>query len=211
MKDWGYFKGMCQAAVLLLASVFSFPPVAYADTLLLTGGSGVVANGFYVGPYSGIFNGKAVEVICDDYVNRARFGQSHEVIVSTFSDLSRTLYGAGGGMLDKYRQVAWLADQFAISPTSMWGAIHFALWSIFNPSVVPLSPEAQIWRDQAILHATGNSALDHRYLIFTPVVPGASQEFLSPITTPEPGSILLLAAAVIAVALLARRNTATPA
>ena len=178
---------------------------AYADTvsIRLTGVNGAIANGVYVGPYSGLVNGNVVTLICDDYVNVARIGQTYQAYVSTFADLSHTLYGAGAGALDRYRQVAWLSDQFASTSSSVWGDIHFALWSIFNPTVVPLSTGASWWRSQAILNATGNAALDARYVIYTPVIAGTSQEFLSPV--PEPESIVLLASSLLGAVLLRRR------
>jgi hypothetical protein len=205
--------GVRSLRVCVLLSLILSASAAFADTvpisvsIRLTGVNGAIGNGVYVGPYYGLVNGNAVTLICDDYVNVARIGQTHDAYVSTFADLSHTLYGAAAGALDKYRQVAWLSDQFASTSTSVWGDIHFALWSIFNPTVVPLSTGASWWRSQAILNGTGNTAMDARYVIYTPVIAGASQEFLSPIPTPEPESIVLLATSLLGAVFLRRRMT----
>jgi hypothetical protein len=191
----------------LIAGLLALAPTVRGDSVItVTGINGAVANNVYVGAYYGTINGNPALLYCDDYVHHAYLGQSHSAQVGTFADLSHALYGSVDDALNKYRQVAWLIDQFGATSSSQWGDIHFALWSIFNPSVVPLSSGAQSWLAQAVAGGTGNTSLDGKYVIYTPTTPGASQEFLALAPTPEPESIVLLATALAGAFLIAVRR-----
>lgn len=199
-----FLKNVCP---FLIAGLLALAPaVRGASVITVTGVNGTAANNVYVGAYYGTIDGNPVLLHCDDYVHHAYLGKPYSAQVSRFADLSHALYGSVDDALNKYRQVAWLIDQFGTTHSSRWGDIHFALWSIFNPSVVPLSSGAQSWLARAVGSATGNTSLDGKYVIYTPITPGDSQEFLTFAPTPEPESIVLLATVLVGAFLIAVRR-----
>jgi PEP-CTERM motif-containing protein len=191
---------------VLFTAVFASLPVLRGDTvsITLTGVNGASQGNVYVGPYFGqVDTGPTVNLYCDDYIHDSNIGQTWTATVSTFADLSHTLHP---GALGDYRRVAWLIEQFGNNPTSSWGDIHYALWSVFNPAPLsPLDSVAQQFFDDSKQHSN-DSSLDGEFVIYTPVNAGESQEFLSPAPTPEPGSIVLLGTAVAGVFLLFRKK-----
>jgi PEP-CTERM motif len=197
---------MKRALWVFSIGAFTWLPAVRGDTvtITLTGVNGAFKDNVFVGPYYGqVDNGQTVNVYCDDYIHDSYVGQTWTSYVSTFADLSHTLHP---GDLGDYRRIAWLIEQFGNNPTTSWGDIHYALWSIFNPGPLsPLDSVAQQFFDDSNQHVD-DSSLDGAFVIYTPVNAGESQEFLSPTPTPEPESILLLGTAVAGVLVLFRKK-----
>jgi hypothetical protein len=120
----------------------------------LTGvGYGDVFAGVYVGPYTATINsGTPTAVICDDYTDESFIPEYWTAdIISGSSgvggplpNLSSTrdafLSGLTGTQLQQaYDEVGYLAIQLlntAPSDVATVGAIHYALWSIFDPGAL---------------------------------------------------------------------------
>jgi hypothetical protein len=129
-------------------------PTTYTACMNLTGvGYGNAFANVYVGPYTAtINNGTPTAVICDDYKDESYIPEYWTAdIISGSSgvngvarDLTTTrdasLSGLTGTDLQKaYDEVGYLAIQLLNAvpgDSTTIGAIHFALWSVFDPSAL---------------------------------------------------------------------------
>lgn len=181
----------CLFLILCCASVN-----ASADTFTLVGSSGVTTtNGTIVGPLSGLLNSTSLMVVCNDYNHHVDFGQTWEVQVRTFDQLS-------GSALAQYQQAAWLTTQFALNPTSSWGDIQFAVWRVFTNDPALITAGSDFWLAQAMSQDFSNFDFG-AFRILTPT--GADgQEMITVI--PEPATLLLLGTGLTAVAAGVRRR-----
>lgn len=169
---------------------------ASADTFTLVGSSGVTSsNGLIVGPLSGLLNAASVSVVCNDFNHHVNFGQTWDVQVRTFADLS-------GSTLLQYQQAAWLTTQFAVNPTSSWGDIQFAVWRVFTNDPTLVTAGSDFWLAQAQSQDFTNFDFS-AFRILTPTGE-QGQEMIT--TVPEPATLLLLGTGLSAVAAGVRRR-----
>lgn len=174
----------------------------YLDFL---GGSGV--NGGYgvqVGPYVGMFAGDPstaqFSIYCVDYTHYAKDQWVNVTSLGTSLDETRLDNYA------KYQQAAYLASLFDTAPTSSWGAIHAAIWSITSGQVLG----NDVARNQYLALASQNGASFSTagWYVLSPLAAnggpydGTGQEFLmrTRVSVPEPGAFLLLGSGLVLLA-----------
>jgi hypothetical protein len=201
---------MPKKIILILFPLMFGVGTALADSvnMTLTGVNGAIQGGVYVGAYYGTLNGKPVTLYCDDYVHESYIGQAWNANVSTLADLSQTRFGAVPDAILKYREVAWLVEQFAVRDQADWGDIHYAIWNVFSPGSPALTSGAQTFLTASVTAATSQWSVRPGFVIYTQTGSGRTdaqgvQEFVSFAPTPEPDSIVLLllclSAAVLAI------------
>jgi hypothetical protein len=207
---------------------------AYADgttTMEFTGVNGANNGIYYVSPYYGVMNygtssAQPVVLFCDDINNEVTGNQVWTANVTSMAsgNFSNTRYGNGSINLNLgttnpqvlYEEAAWLVTQFASHPGD-YVSLQYALWNLMspnNPKAGALSYEgsdgipASQWLAWAeadygqIIPELAN------FEIITNVGPvaytGQVQEFI--VQTPEPSSLALLVAGMLALMLLVIRR-----
>ena len=185
-----------------LALSASTVPVQFVSTA--SGLGGPAGNGVYYYPYQLVVNGSTVTVACDDYDNSVYLGEKWNATVSTFSDLSQTMYYNGGAGVGKYQQAAWLYSQFQPTPpltNSVNAAINWAIWDIMDTDAPtynagnPTSNTSSVyWLNLAAAQNLSNFNFSD-FVIYTPAngwpsADGMPQEYIGEV--PEPGTMVLL-------------------
>jgi hypothetical protein len=178
----------------------------YMDFL---GGSGV--NGGYgvqVGPYLARFTtplSPQFSIYCVDYTHYARDQWVAVSGLAPAADLSRTRLNDYA----KYRQAAYLSSLFDTAPTSTWGGIHAAIWSITSGVTVGTQADRDYYLGLAV--PTSFTAAGWYVLSSSqdPLYPGRDgQEFLmrTRVSVPEPAGFLLMATGLIMLAAVGRKR-----
>ena len=219
---------------LLLSMAMATLPARADTTMTLTGvGAGNVLDGVYTSPYTGTVGGVAnTPIICDDFADDSYIGESWSATVSTVASLAGNVKWASEDAQQNYEIAAWLAeDLLSTSNTTATEDISFAIWLELDPNGVQTyltstDPDAGtlsaaegwiITAENAITRGDLTAADFSNVLVYTPVAGTAvncnggpcpensPQEFLV-VDAPEPGSILLLALGLVALAAFARRR-----
>lgn len=191
--------------LLLLALAFSFAASpASADSVTITGVGGANQGGVYVAPYYlTVGETTGIVAMCDDFSHEVHIGDNWIATNSTFANLSSTRWGTS--FTHEYEEAAWLFDQFLAAP-SQAGDINFAVWALFTPSAKLSSgytAGAANWL--ALANAQSFSGYDFSgFRVLTPTNPTTPQEYL--IKVPEPGSFMLVAIGLMALALLRKES-----
>jgi len=205
---------------VLFVLVLAAAAIASADSLTLNNAGGNIMGGVYVGPYSftDTSTGQSLQLICDDFKDEVYLGESWTAIPSTLTSVSN---GGSLGTQTQYEEVAWLVEQMSANitdPTKV-GDIQWAIWAVFEPQILNSGgdPYGNInsdltgingWLSQAenqSNYANGNYA---NLTIYTPVAGtqstgGLPQEYFN---VPEPSSLALLVAGMVALMLLVIRR-----
>jgi PEP-CTERM motif len=212
-------------AITLMVFLLAAAGAASASgiTLTLNSGGSDVMGGVYVGPYSFTTttggDPSTLQLICDDYSHEVYIGESWTANTSTLPTTGTTTTGlqfSASSTLTQYEEAAWLAQQiFALGPVTTSNAatigfLQYALWDIFDPGASSglYDPNGQVayWLGQAQT-ATANNCANCNFsdvVIYTPnsgsQIPqgdGLPQEYIGIVSTPEPGSLLLLGTSLI--------------
>ncbi|MFZ0564112.1 MAG: PEP-CTERM sorting domain-containing protein [Terriglobales bacterium] len=202
--------------LLLLVIAVSLSTLAAADSVpvnmtFLHPGTNV-SGGYYTYPYYFSINGgKATAMMCDSFNNHISAGENWDATVSGLL--------AGKGMFGKnfldYKAAGIIfmgVMDGSISPTTG----NWAVWNLFAKGVTNNSAVLTL-DSEALLLAKHAAASEFKGLVlYTPVggSPGhGPQEFIgyrsSPLATPEPGSLMLLATGLMGIAGVARRKLRT--
>ena len=223
----------------LLATLVAAAPLSAQVTVKLTApnapnGGTVTAFGYYMSPYTGTVNGQQVTLNCDDFFHEVAVGdvwQANETNLGS-GDPVNTRFDD----LALYQQAAWLTTQYASNPASNPGestAIQSAIWDLFQGTTGNLTANApdpaisstptdnsSYWLDLAANNYKG--ALDYStFYVLTdvnartgldPQAPNdatSKQEFIVH-TTPEPGTLVLMATGLFAMIVVVRRRRRAP-
>jgi len=146
------------------------------------GVNGAEAFGYYVGPYYGTLGQQSVVFDCVDFANDVYFGQQWAANLSpieTQAGLANTRYGVMTNALQLYQEAAWLTEQYALNPASVYGDIQATIWQLFD-QYAP-TPATNSWLTLAQANYAGGNYTNFFLVTNTgPVNPtGQVQEFLT--------------------------------
>lgn len=149
--------------------------------------------------------------MCDDYYHD---GTPGDIWLANLTNLGTgnltNLRFASSGLV-AYEEAAWILLQTRVTLPPQWTDMNYAVWSIFNPTVV-IDQQAEDWIDLAEQEARKKFQGVNLHLveIATPVdidaPPTGDQEFIW--ITPEPGSLILLGSGVVGIAFELHRKWA---
>jgi hypothetical protein len=171
--------------------------------------SGVYQGGYAGGPRAVTIDGLPAELVCDDFVGDVSVGQVFTATVSTFDTLSgvRFQQATPAATLQLYDEAGFLYDQTLAAPSSEWGNLQYALWAVFDPAVESLpgftttgATPSSYWLNLAQTQTYTPDEFSN-VVIYTPT-DGKTQELIGSVTTPEPGSVVLLGAGLLLIAVL---------
>jgi hypothetical protein len=199
---------------ILVACLLTFPLHANASTLtLLDQGNSAVINlgdgGVYAGLYHMSLDGNSISAMCDDYLTHIYFGDTWGVDVWTYNDVTNGKFYDLGNAAENYSMAGWLFSQtFGVTDANTLASINAAIWSIFDPALVPqLTEQAKIYYANA--QSWGSFNWSNVMYVLTPAEDFTSQEFLTRAPVPEPATMLLLGVGLVALAGFGRKKLRT--
>jgi hypothetical protein len=181
------------------------------------GPNGANLGGVYTSPYQITVNGVSTYLVCDDAtadINGGLSWTANEVTLPevvnngpqkftgdstvTWPDLSSSTYT----IQQQYDAAAYLATEILNTWQSAdaitTGELSFAIWNIFDPGVDGYFDNLSTVQQSAALGYEEDALNNHSstapsgVIVYTPVPPGASQEFIG-YSTPEVSTLALLA------------------
>jgi hypothetical protein len=193
---------------LLLVLILLVGTSAYADTLTFTGST---ANGEY-GPYTMSLNGSTTttSMICFSDNNWITGGETWNVQAYNVSTIT-ALTGTFAGTAATYNELGYLANELFANPGN--SDLQLAIWSVFGLSSPFTATPGSIQDVNAAINAVnaGYVTSDVFYIPIAtngdplPLVNGTTpQPFI--VETPEPSSLALLVAGMLALMLLVIRR-----
>jgi PEP-CTERM motif len=216
--------------LMLLVVLIGWAVVASASPIefeFLAWNNGQWQNGYpYVIQPLGVSGVGPLFVMCDDYIHGGTPGQIWDANITQLGsdNISLTRFNKmpsgpdSLAPLERYDEAGWILLQTLTTPSSMFQAMNYAVWNLFDPGA-PCNSGCETWlmdaQEAAAMHFP-NTDFDKVYVI-TPTDqydpdPNGPQEFLAigtdsglilhppgnPVTAPEPGTLLLLGGGVAA-------------
>jgi hypothetical protein len=188
--------------LLVVGGILGLAPLATADTLQYLGTVNGVKYGTQtqvaVTPYIISVNGVETRLICDDYSTYIPGSNPWTATALTFDQLNLARFSVQSNYVQKYHEVAFLADQLLnlpigtiASPTNQEQQINlaYAIWSVFTPTALN-NVDASRLGDVNSLVAAAKAATEDagvfdatnidvsKFVIYRPVGVPDSQEFI---------------------------------
>ncbi len=189
----------------------TLPVKADTDSVYVNGSYSSISNGYAVGPYGGLLNGTPTQFYCVDFKDQISGNSGWSANVTSLTSSS-----GYGQTLQKngtfYLETAWLVTQMMGSSNKtlqaqyQWAIWYLSLGSILNSVDNPYGTDVY-WAGLAS-SAVGGGFSVTGWEILTPKG-GYGQEFLVPgpgAATPEPTTIVLLSAGLLAFLALSRKK-----
>ena len=181
-------------------------PLVVAPSVTINGNT---VSDVAIGPYTMLMNGKDVPALCIDFVDDSSLNTPWNAYVTPVgsSDLSDTYHPTFG---QEYEEATYLYSQI-LQPGSDRTGLQVAAWDIMTYGITDSSYTSLIGDNSYIDAALDNyNTMDFTgYEILSDTTAHGQQEFL--VATPEPGSLLLLGAGLIAAGVWGRRRRAARA
>ncbi len=192
------------AIFLMAGALVSAAPVT-ANVQLINAGAPAVSDGsYYVGPYTVAVDGKSMAALCVDFSHQSQIGSTWNAYVSSLSGSLTNTYHSGDQT--QYAEEAYLYSlitKTGVSDTDRINIQH-AAWYITD-SAYQLDSNAKSFVAAAVQNYHGVD-LSSFQLLSSVDCNNREQEFLvSGAAAPEPGSMMLMGAGLIAAAMLSRR------
>lgn len=137
-------------AFLAATAIYASPVTIH----MIDTGSGLTDGTFFVGPYDITINGTPYKALCYDVFDESNVGD-----VWTAESLSLATVTGGGGEFSglagasfKYQEIGYLASLAPAAPASQIDLQH-AVWSLFAPGAISITPNVQAWLNLASAHA----------------------------------------------------------
>jgi PEP-CTERM motif len=172
-------------------------------------GSGVGYSGVQVGPYEARFIESpatpSFNIYCVDY-NHHAVDQWVNVTSLGSSNLSNTRLNDA----TKYQKAAYLSSLFDTYSTGQWGYIHAAIWYITSGVTLGSMSAMQPYLNLANTNASSFNTAG--WYVLSPTTHSGirydGQEFLmrTPVSVPEPATVVLLATGLLLMAAFSRRR-----
>ena len=194
---------------LSLVGFFMMPASSLATSVTILNGGSVVQSGVFVGPYQLSVDGNPLSAVCDDFYHDLFVGDTWTATARSLTTTNLQFFEFGNpanphlaaNPMAFYAEAAYLTSLFLTHPQADWGAIHFAIWGLFDPAVSSTSgytADAAAWANQAVALYTGAQITlaqfaGYQVLTANTIPPdgrGPQEFFVFPI--PEPGTLLLL-------------------
>ncbi|MEJ2643575.1 MAG: VPLPA-CTERM sorting domain-containing protein [Gammaproteobacteria bacterium] len=199
--------------LITLIAWAAFAQAASAATLqLVNTGTAVGRDGAYAGLYNVSIDGTLTPAMCDDWFTEVSTNQSWTATGYTYADIvnGAPVKFAGSAGISAYKEAGWLFSQLGTASQSEQADINLAVWKIMSNPTITMDTTATYWYDQALGHSDFN--FSHSMMVWTPNPLCASQEFLTPLTTPPsavpvPAAVWLFGSGLVGLVAVARRRT----
>ncbi|MGA7800446.1 MAG: VPLPA-CTERM sorting domain-containing protein [Gammaproteobacteria bacterium] len=199
------------AILITLVAWVAVSPAASAATLdFVNSGTAVARDGVYAGLYNVTIDGTLTPAMCDDW-NTEVPNHSWTATGYTYGDIinGAPVKFAGSAGIGAYKEAGWLFSQLGTASQSAQADINLAVWKIMSNPTVTMTTAATTWYDLALGHSDFD--FSNAMMVWTPNPLNASQEFLTPLTSPPsavplPAAVWLFGSGLVGLVAVGRRR-----